>query len=147
MRWIPVLVLIMPLLAQGGVVNARTDQRLCQAARMTSGLPARVNRLLGNDRMAFADAPDLLELQCGERTLMQILLDERRAENLEYVVIDLGVSLDQKLETGSGAMTLRGWLERKSREHGDAQVREFARGYLKRFQDASFNPNLLVSAQ
>ena len=147
MRSMLFLALMMPLLAGAGVVDNRTDQHLCQAARMDSGLPDLVNRLLQDNRMAFSDAPDLLELQCGERSLMRVLLEERRAENLEYVVIDLGVSLDQPLATASGEITLRSWLERQSRNHGDDRVREFAGSYLERFQDASFNPNLLVSAQ
>lgn len=147
MRWILVFALMMPLLVRGGVVDTRTDQRLCQAARMNSGLPNLVNQLFQQDRMEFSDAPAMLELQCGQRSLMRILLEQRRAENLEYAVIDLGVSLDQPLKTDHGEMTLRDWLAYQSRENGDARVREFAESYLRRFQNASFNPNLLVSAQ
>ena len=147
MRWILVIALLTPLLGRAGVVDPQTDQALCRAAMMDSGLPDKINRLINEGRMEFSDAPALLELQCDERSLMQILLNRRRAENLEYVVIDLGLSLDQSLETAAGTLTLRAWLQHQSREHDDPRVREFADTYLERFQDASFSPNLLVSAQ
>lgn len=147
MRWIPVVVLLLPLAATAELVDKTTDRQLCQAALLDSGLPETVNTLLQEQRLEFADAPELLELDCNGRTLLRTLVDERQAENLEYVVIDLGVSPDTRIDTQAGTLSLSAWLKHQGREHDDSQVREFARTYRDRFRDASFNPNLLVSAQ
>ncbi len=147
MRWILVVVLLLPLAATAELVDKTTDRQLCQAALLDSGLPETVNTLLQEQRLEFADAPELLELDCNGRSLLRTLVDERQAENLEYVVIDLGVSPDTRIDTQAGTLSLSAWLKHQGREHDDPQVREFARTYRDRFRDASFNPNLLVSAQ
>ncbi len=146
MRWISVVVLLLPLTATAELVDRATDRQLCRAALLDSGLPKTVNRLLQEQRMDFADAPAMLELDCDGRTLLRTLIDERQAENLEYVVIDLGVALDTRIDTGAGTMSLSAWLKHQGQEHDNPKVREFARTYRDRFRDASFNPNLLVSA-
>lgn len=147
MRWIPVVVLLLPLAATAELVDKATDRQLCQAALLDSALPETVNTLLQEQRLEFADAPALLELDCNGRTLLRTLVDQRQAENLEYVVIDLGVSPDTRIETEVGTITLTEWLTHQGREHDDPRVREFAQTYRDRFRDSSFNPNLLVSAQ
>ena len=147
MRWISVVVLLLPLVATAELVDKSTDRQLCRAALLDSGLPETVNTLIQDKRMDFADAPDLLELDCNGRSLLRTLVDERQAENLEYVVIDLGVSPDTRIATQAGTMTLSAWLKHQGQEHENPKVREFARTYRDRFRDSSFNPNLLVSAQ
>jgi hypothetical protein len=145
MRWMSVVVLLLPLTAAAELVDRATDRQLCQAALLDSALPETVNTLFQEQRMNFADAPALLELDCSGRTLLRTLLDERQAENLAYVVIDLGVSLDTRIDTGAGTMSLSAWLKHQGDKHENPEVREFARTYRDRFRDASFNPNLLVS--
>ncbi len=147
MRRVFFVVLLLPLAAAAELVDKNTDRQLCQAAQLDSGLPATVNTLLQEERMEFADAPRLLEMDCNGRTLLRTLVDERQAENLEYAVIDLGVSPDTRIDTQVGTMTLSAWLKHQGQEHDNPRVREFARTYRDRFRDASFNPNLLVSAQ
>ena len=146
MRRVFFVVLLLPLAAAAELVDKNTDRQLCQAAQLDSGLPATVNTLLQEERMEFADAPRLLEMDCNGRTLLRTLVDERQAENLEYAVIDLGVSPDTRIDTQAGTMTLSAWLKHQGQEHDNPRVREFARTYRDRFRDASFNPNLLVSA-
>ena len=146
MRWMSVVVLLLPLAATAELVDKSTDRQLCQAVLLDSALPETVNTLMQEQRFEFADAPALLELDCNGRSLLQILVEERQAENLEYAVIDLGVSPDTRIETQAGTLTLSAWLKHQGQEHDDPQVREFARTYRDRFRDASFNPTLLVSA-
>lgn len=149
MRWFAPLLLLVLSPVHAGVVDASTDRALCQAAVTDSALPMKLNDLIENGKFDFDDARVLLSLDCGGRSLLQAMVEERQAENLVYAVIDLGVDLDEPLVTaGDGSrLSLAQWLERQAAEHGDAGVRDFAASYLERFRDESFNPNLIVSAQ
>jgi uncharacterized membrane protein len=79
MRWISVVVLLLPLAATAELVDKSTDRQLCQAALLDSALPGTVNTLLQEQRIEFSDAPELLELDCNGRSLVQILVGERQA--------------------------------------------------------------------
>lgn len=147
MRWFLALVLFLPGLAAGGPTDYEKDRMLCHAAVMESALPEAVDTLLESGQFQFDDVGDILALDCDGRTLLRAMLEERQAENLEYAVIDLGLPLDAPLALPEGDTTLIDWLGRVAEDHDDAAVRTFARAYLRRFQDESFNPNLLVSAR
>lgn len=148
MRWFAPLLLLMTAPVQAALIDASTDQTLCQAAVTESALPNRINDLMDSGRFDFADAGPLLSLECGDRTLLQAMVEERKAENLEYAVIDLGLDLNAPVIRADGAtQSLVEWLDRQADSHANAEVRAFAASYLERFRDESYNPNLLVSAQ
>lgn len=148
MRWFAPLLLLMTLPAQAELLDTTTDRAICQAAVTDSALPNRINDLMEEGRFRFDDTGELLSLQCEGRSLIQAMLEEQQAENLEYAVIDLGVDLNQPMiRTDAGARSLVDWLDHQAKHHRDGSVREFAAYYLKRFRDESYNPNLLVSVQ
>lgn len=149
MRWFAPLLLLIVAPVQAALIDASTDQALCEAAVTDSALPMKIDDLMENGQFRFRDVGGLLSLECaGGRTLLRAMLEERQAENLEYAVIDLGLDLEEPVIAGnSGPVSLAQWLERQASEHSDDQVREFAAAYLKRFRDETYNPNLLVSAQ
>lgn len=149
MRWFAPLLLLVLNPVHAGVVDASTDRALCQAAVTDSALPVELNDLIENGEFDFDDARGLLSLDCGGRSLLQAMLEEQQAENLEYAVIDLGVGINEPVvttEDGSRLSVVQ-WLERQAAQHDNAEVRDFAASYLARFRDESFNPNLIVSAQ
>lgn len=146
MRWLPVLVLFLSGPAWAGPTEHEKNLMLCHAAVMESALPEAVDELLEANRFRFDDAADMLALDCNGRTLLRAMVEERQAENLEYAVIDLGLPLDTPLALPEGRQSLIEWLDRQAGGHDNPAVRDFAGAYLRRFQDESFNPNLLVSA-
>jgi hypothetical protein len=149
MRWFAIILtsLMFSLTARAEMIGAQADTELCQAAVTDSALPARVDDLMEADRFTFSDVTQMLAIQCQGGSMLEVMLEERQAENLEFAVIDLGLDLHQPLATAAGRLSLVEWLNHQADSHHNAEVRDFARAYLKRFRDEEFNPNLLVSAQ
>jgi len=127
-------------------VHPVLGRALCQAAAQDSALGPQSEVLLERGVLDYADVPQVLNLPCeAGRSLMQTLVSGLRAENLEYVVIDLGLDPDAPLlEMAGEHLTLQQFLQR-SATAGEPAVQRFARDYLRDFRDAEFNPNLAVS--
>lgn len=128
-------------------VHPVLGRALCLAAAQDSALGPQVEVLLDRGVLDYADVPQVLNLPCeAGRNLMQTIVSGLHAENLEYVVIDLGLDPDAPLlEMAGERLTLQQFLQH-SVVAGEPAVQRFARDYLRDFRDAEFNPNLVVSA-
>ena len=141
------------LLAATITTGARADvhpvlsRALCLAAAQDSALGPQFEVLLDRGLLDYADVPQVLRMPCeGGRNLMQVIVGGLHAENLEYVVIDLGLDPDAPLLDMAGdRLTLQQFLQRIVAE-GEPAMQRFASEYLRDFRDAEFNPNLVLSA-
>ena len=141
------------LLCAVAVTSARAEvhpvlgRALCLAAAQDSALGPQFEVLLDRGVLDYADVPQVLNLPCENgRNLMQTIVSGLHAENLEYVVIDLGLDPDVPLLAMAGErLTLQQFLQRTVAQ-GEPAVQRFASDYLRDFRDAEFNPNLVISA-
>ena len=69
----------------------------------------------------------------------------RQAENLEYAVIDMGLSLSETRVELNGKTLVLAEAMKVLAEQGDAETRRFVDAYLSDLADEDFNPNLLLS--
>lgn len=129
-----------------GDVHPVLGRALCLAAAQDSALGPQFEVLLDRGVLDYADVPQVLNMPCeAGRSLMQTIVSGLHAENLEYVVIDLGLDPEAPLlEMASERLTLQQFLQRTA-TRGEPAVQRFARDYLRDFRDAEFNPNLVLS--
>lgn len=126
--------------------NSAFDESLCLAAVEESAFGSLVDELIENGSLAQTSGESLLSTQCanGQSVLSRMVM-HRQSENLEYAVIDLGLSLSESHVLLAGQkMPLRNALELLA-EQGDTQVRAFVQESLLDLDDEDFNPNLRVS--
>lgn len=146
-RLVTTLLLCATAAGAGAEVHPVLARALCGAAAQDSALGPQFEVLLERGLLSYADVPQVLNMPCtGEASLMQVLVSGRHAENLEYVVIDLGLDPEQPLlRRGDELLSLHEFLRRTTTD-GEPAVRRFASDYLRDFRDAEFNPNLVLSA-
>lgn len=145
MRSLTVLMLLcLPLFAQAATFTPAQQSQLCQAAASEDGLGAAVDKLIVSKRFNYKQAGSLLSLDCGKGSfLLSVLVDQKRAENLEYAVIDLGLDVDAPLvQHGGKHFSVSQYLRDVAAQKG--QTASFAAGYLRNFHDPEFNPNLAM---
>ncbi|EKF75303.1 hypothetical protein A11A3_04965 [Alcanivorax hongdengensis A-11-3] len=134
----------MPLQAQP-VDQGLTDQ-LCLAAGQDSALGVLVDQLIEEGRMPLKSGEELLSLPCGgNQSLLSRVVDQHQAENLEYAVIDMGLSLKRSHVLLQGQDLPLGQAMQRLAEQGDGETRAFVSDYLDSLADEDFNPNLRLS--
>lgn len=146
MRTLTVLMfMLLPLLGQAATLSQAQQKQLCQAAVTENGLGEVVDQLMAKNAFSYKEAGALLSLECGKgKFLLGMLVNEKRAENLEYAVIDLGLDVDAPLVQHSGKrFSVSQYLSNVAAQKG-GQAATFAAGYLRNFHDPAFNPNLVM---
>lgn len=120
------------------------DQRaLCKAAATDGALEVTVDRLMETGRFDYDMAPELLTLNCSGVTLIQKLINEGNAENLEFAVIDLGVDVNRPLvPVEAGELSVVQYLMQQAILAPTAEARAFAMEYMQDLRSVDFNPNL-----
>jgi hypothetical protein len=138
------LISLFPALAQAALAG-EASQRLCQAATEEAQLEVALASLAADDAMALARGNSVLFLSCGDRTLLEVMVEARQAENLEYVIIDMGVDVRAPLipEEG-GKLDVTQYLLQQAAVNPSEDVRAFALEYFRNFRDGEFNPNLYL---
>ena len=138
------------LLACASMSQAQVDQsvagQLCHAAGQDSALGGLVDSLIEADKFSLASGEELLSLQCGDgETVLSRMVMTRQAENLEYAVIDMGLSLSGTTVNLDGQPLSLGEAMARLGERGSVDTREFVNAYLDDLADEDFNPNLRLS--
>lgn len=138
------------LLACASMSQAQLDQsvagQLCLAAGEDSAFGVLVDGFIERDKLALSGGEELLSLQCGQDdTVLSRMVLTHQAENLEYAVIDMGLSLSaSRVELDGESMVLSDAMKALA-DRGDAETREFVERYLSDLADEDFNPNLLLT--
>lgn len=123
------------------------EAALCDAAAQESAVPAQFDALLEGGLLEFDQVEHVITLRCdGQRSMLELLVQERRAENLEYLVVDMGLDIHRPLSIADRQVSLKEYLTEQVAA-GSAPVREFASEYLELFADKDFNPGLWLSMQ
>lgn len=138
------------LLACASMSQAQVDQsvagQLCHAAGQDSALGGLVDSLIEADKFSLASGEELLSLQCGDgETVLSRMVMTRQAENLEYAVIDMGLSLSASQVALNGETMVLSDAMQALAAKADAETRDFVEGYLTDLADEDFNPNLMLS--
>ncbi len=138
------------LMAAASLSQAQVSQaiagQLCQAASEDSAFGVLVDGFIERDEIALTGGEQLLSVQCadGQSVLSRMVL-ARQAENLEYAVIDMGLSLSETRVELNGKTLVLAEAMKVLAEQGDAETRRFVDAYLSDLADEDFNPNLLLS--
>ncbi|MCK0152787.1 hypothetical protein MWU49_03660 [Alcanivorax sp. S6407] len=138
------------LLACASMSQAQVDQsvagQLCLAATEDSAFGVLVDGFIERDELDVSGGEELLSLQCGQgQTVFSRMVLNRQAENLEYAVIDMGLSLSSShVQLNGKSLTLSDAMKSLADE-SDAETREFVDSYLQDLADEDFNPNLLLT--
>ena len=129
--------------AQAGLISTSADRQLCQAAGRDGSLELVVEALMDAGEFRYDMAPALLNLQCGDVSLIQKLVNDSRAENLEFAVIDLGVDVNRPLvPVEAGQLSVVQYLMQQAVMAPSLEAREFAMEYMHDLRSVDFNPNL-----
>lgn len=129
--------------AQAELISTSADRQLCQAAGRDGSLELAVEALMDAGQFRYDMAPALLNLQCGKVSLIQKLINDSRAENLEFAVIDLGVDVNSPLvPVEAGELSVVQYLMQQAVMAPSDEAREFAMEYMHDFRSVDFNPNL-----
>lgn len=129
--------------AQAELISTSAKRQLCQAAGRDGSLELAVELLMDAGQFRYDMAPALLNLQCGKVSLMQQLVNDSRAENLEFAVIDLGIDVNSPLvPVEAGQLSVIQYLMQQAVMAPSAEAREFAMEYMHDFRSVDFNPNL-----
>ena len=141
---IALIALVIPSLASAGLPEQQ-QVRICAAAAEEAQLEVALTELAAGEEMVVSRGDALLLMRCGDRSLLQVMLDGRQAENLEYAVIDLGVDVRAPMVAQEGgALDLTQYLLQQAVANGSEEVRQFALEYFRNFRDGEFNPNLYL---
>ncbi|MED5389253.1 MAG: hypothetical protein VX793_10405 [Pseudomonadota bacterium] len=146
MRYTFMALLFAMALPAGAQINAGMSERLCQAASEESAFGVLVDDLIETGELALTSGEEVLSLDCRDgRSVLETMVIDRQAENLEYAVIDLGLNLSASTVMLHGrTLSLKAALKQLG-EQGNGDVREFVQSYLSDLADEDFNPNLRVS--
>lgn len=138
------------LLACASISQAQVDQvvtgQLCQAAAEDSAFGVLVDGYIERGQLALSGGEELLSLPCGQgQTVLSRMVLSRQAENLEYAVIDMGLSLSSsRVELNGQTLVLSDAMQALAAQ-GNAETRDFVETYLSDLADEDFNPNLMLS--
>lgn len=130
-------------LARAELVSDAVDRQLCQAASRDGALEVVVDSLMDAGQFGYDMTPALLNLDCGGVSLIQKMINDVRAENLEFAVIDLGVDVNRPLvPVEAGELSVVQYLMQQAVLAPSEEAREFAMEYMNDFRSVDFNPNL-----
>jgi len=140
MRWLAIFIATLPVLAFAGGTD---NDRLCRAAQTEGALAAEIERM-ADAGAALPSGESILMLDCGGASLLDSLIAGQYAENLEYVVIDMGTDVNRPLVPQEGGqLTVMQYLIQQSVLASSEGARAFAADYMLELRDVDFNPNLL----
>lgn len=140
MRWLAVFLVALPVL---GFARGADSERLCQAAQTEGALAAEIERM-AEAGVALPSGESVLMLACSDGSLLDRLIAGQYAENLEYVVIDMGTDVNRPLVPQEGGkLTVMQYLIQQSVIAPSDAARAFAADYMQELRDVDFNPNLL----
>lgn len=140
MRWLVAVLVSVPMI---GFAQGADNSRLCAAAQVEGALAAEIERM-ADAGVALPDAESVLMLDCQGQTLLDRLIATQQAENLEYVVIDMGTNVNRPLVPQEGGkLSVVQYLMQQSVLASGEQARAFAADYMSELRDVDFNPNLL----
>ncbi|MEE4250939.1 MAG: hypothetical protein V2I38_10140 [Alcanivoracaceae bacterium] len=143
LRLVSFIAVAIPLFAQAAAVSVEDGQALCRAAAQDGALEVTVDTLMDSGRFDYDMAPQLLTLDCGGVTLIQTLINQAGAENLEFAVIDLGVDVNRPLvPVEAGELTVVQYLMQQAVLAPNPEARQFAMEYMRDLRSVDFNPNL-----
>jgi|SRR5690606_681984 hypothetical protein len=140
MRWFALFLAALPVI---GFAEGIDNSRLCQAAQTEGELAAEIERM-ADAGVALPSGESILMLACGDASLLDRLIVGQYAENLEYVVIDMGTDVNRPLVPQEGGkLTVMQYLIQQSVLAPSDEARAFAADYMHELRDVDFNPNLL----
>lgn len=132
-----------PWFAQAAPLSNADAAALCQATGNSGALEVTVDQLMAEGRFDYSMAPQLLTLDCNGVTLIQQMINQAQAENLEFAVIDLGVNVNRPLvPVEAGRLSVVQYLMRQAVVAASEEAREFSLEYMDNFRSVDFNPNL-----
>lgn len=135
---------LFPAIASAGLDSA-AQQRLCEAATQEAQLEVALQAMDATEGNSAVAGSSLLFMSCGDKNLLQVMIDERQAENLEYAVIDMGVDVRAPLVPEEGGnLDVTQFLLQQAAINPSEDVRAFALEYFRNFRDGEFNPNLYL---
>lgn len=144
------VIFMLTALAAGHVtaeLHPAIETALCDAALQESAMPAQYDALLEGGLLDYDQVEQVITLRCDDqRSMLELLVEERQAENLEYLVVDMGLDIDRPLTIGDRQVSLNEYLT-EQQGSTSASVSEFASEYLELFADADFNPGLWLTMQ
>ncbi len=120
---------------------------LCKVAAKDGELPVQIDVLIDSGLVGYSQASAIMALPCGDRSLLEVMVDGQAADNLEYMVVDMGVSTDRALVLfGDRRVSVNEMLEVKSKT-GGLEQRLFASEYRVLLADEDFNPSVFLTLQ
>lgn len=135
---------LFPVIASASL-DSDAQQRLCEAATQEAQLEVALQAMDATEGSMAVAGSSLLFMTCGDKTLLQVMIDERQAENLEYAVIDMGVDVRAPLVPEEGGnLDVTQFLLQQAAINPSEDVRAFALEYFRNFRDGEFNPNLYL---
>ena len=138
-----VALVIVPWQTQARQLTGADSAVLCQSAGNAGALELTVDELMVAGLFDYSMAPQLLTLDCNGVTLIQRMIDQAQAENLEFAVIDLGVNVNRPLvPVEAGRLSVVQYLMRQAVVAASEEAREFSLEYMDNFRSVDFNPNL-----
>ncbi|MAX56433.1 MAG: hypothetical protein CL537_13150 [Alcanivoracaceae bacterium] len=146
MRTLMVLLLAAVSSVSQAQLTSGSASRLCQAASQESAYGALVDEMIESGEVALTAGAELLSVSCADgQTVLSHMVNGMHAENLEYAVIDMGLSLSGTTVNLDGQPLSLGEAMARLGERGSVDTREFVNAYLDDLADEDFNPNLRLS--
>lgn len=138
-----VLLLAVAPWAQASQLSSTDGAALCQASSASGALELTVDELMAAGRFDYSMAAELLTLDCNGVTLIQQMIDQAQAENLEFAVIDLGINVNRPLvPVEAGKLSVVQYLMQQAVMASSDEARQFSLEYMDNFRSLDFNPNL-----
>jgi hypothetical protein len=146
MRILAIILTLFAVLPAQAQLNPGMEGRLCLAASQDSAFGALVDQLIETGKVQMTAGESLLSIDCQDgQTVLTHMVNGRHAENLEYAVIDMGLSLSASQVSLDGQTVSLGDALARLGADSDAATRDFVDSYLDDLADEDFNPNLRVS--
>ncbi|PHR68418.1 hypothetical protein [Alcanivorax sp.] len=146
MRFFAIVLTLSVMLPAQAQLNPAVEGRLCQAASQDSAFGALVDQLIESGDVQMTAGESLLSIHCPDgQTVLSHMVKGRQAENLEYAVIDMGLSLSASRVSLNGQTVSLGDALTRLGADSDTATRNFVDSYLDDLADEDFNPNLRVS--
>ncbi|MEQ3723763.1 hypothetical protein [Alcanivorax sp.] len=146
MRLFAIILTLSAMLPAQAQLNPGVEGRLCQAASQDSAFGVLVDQMIETGEVQMTAGESLLSVTCQDGgSVLSHMVKGRQAENLEYAVIDLGLSLSVSRVSLNGQTVSLGEALARLGADSDTATRDFVDSYLDDLADEDFNPNLRVS--
>ncbi|WP_111656996.1 hypothetical protein [Isoalcanivorax indicus] len=144
-RYLAALFLLSLMLSARAELHPALSSALCSAAAEDSALAPQMEALLEAELIGYHQVEAVLNLPCGDQTLLATVVNGQLAENLEYLAIDLDLDLNAPVVEYAGRRVSFEAFLRARGARGDDTLKTFVETWLADLGDASFNPNLELS--